>query len=544
MNTLYIYALGAVLGLFYLVLFDQNIIADGTVLKLLWISMVVVLGIAIARSIVYLVINVYFKRAKPRASSDLVLLIARVIIYSFVIIIVAHYIFDADITSLMATSAVLSVVLGFALQATLGDLFSGVALEIEHPIRIGDFIRLNEIEGRVVAMTWRSITIKNLEDRLVMLPNSDFTTSPIEIHPYDVATAYEIDFCVPADVPPGKVIRICQTVMQQSILDLEHDPSPSTILRGVDAYSGSLKYQFSFFTYNMMRYEEVASDILERLWYALQREQIPMAYSWSGNMSPNINEGHISKALLNGKAQNQTSAGGFSERFTGSCYKLLTELPFLKGLQPAAIEVLSEECQYQLFTRGEEFAFTTKDIGNLYLLISGRILLPSHIMRTRKDQMLDSASGQSSGNWSAQFLETITEELTYHVGPIASVLVKNAALATRDPYALFHSLGSLIADQEARDAFLLGAPSEPSEEAFAGAIIGGQACCFANGQTSWSGEVTDQAEVLVLRRSVLRKIMIDYPESIDCFAKGIFENLVGISEVELIEKIKTFYKVD
>lgn len=544
MNTLYIYALGAVLGLFYLVLFDQEIIADDNVLNLLWISMVVVLGIAVARSIVYLVINVYFKRAKPRASSDLVLLIARVVIYSFVIIIVAHYIFGADITSLMATSAVLSVVLGFALQATLGDLFSGVALEIEHPIRIGDFIRLNEIEGRVVAMTWRSITIKNLEDRLVMLPNSDFTTSPIEIHPYDVATAYERDFCVPADVPPGKVIRICQKVMQQSIPDLEHDPSPSTILLGVDAYSGSMKYQFSYFTYNMVRYEEIASDILERLWYALQREQIPMSYSWSGSPSPNVNEGHLSKSLLNRKAQNLASASGFSERFSGSCYKLLTELPFLNGLQPAAIEALSEGCQYQLFTRGEEFAFTQKDIGNLYLLISGRILLPSHIMRTRKEQVLESASGQSSDNWSAQLLENITEELTYHVGPIASVLVKNAALATRDPYALFHSLASLIADKEARQTFLLGAPNEPSEEAFAGAIIGGQACCFANGQTSWSGEVTDQAKVLVLNRSVLRKVMIDYPESIKYFAKGIFENLVGISETELIEQIKSFYKVD
>jgi len=71
--------------------------------------------------------------------------------FIFALFAIVAFVFDQPLTGLLATSGVVAVVLGFALQNTLSDVFSGIALNMEHPYRQGDWIRLdNGFEGEVV----------------------------------------------------------------------------------------------------------------------------------------------------------------------------------------------------------------------------------------------------------------------------------------------------------------------------------------------------------------------------------------------------------
>ena len=81
--------------------------------------------------------------------------------------------FGVSVTGLVATSGIIAIVLGLALQSTLGDLFSGVAIGIDRPFGIGDLVWIEGgIEGRVVETNWRSTRILTSSSDVATIPNS------------------------------------------------------------------------------------------------------------------------------------------------------------------------------------------------------------------------------------------------------------------------------------------------------------------------------------------------------------------------------------
>ena len=96
------------------------------------------------------------------------------IIYVGAVLSVVAYVFDAPVGTLIATSGVVAVILGLAMQSTLSDVFSGIALNLARPYGIGDWIVLaNDIEGKVVETNWRATHLLTAANDLVVVPNSD-----------------------------------------------------------------------------------------------------------------------------------------------------------------------------------------------------------------------------------------------------------------------------------------------------------------------------------------------------------------------------------
>lgn len=86
-----------------------------------------------------------------------------------------HVVFRIELASLLATSAVLSVVLGLALQDTLGQLFAGVSLQLDRPFRLGDWVELQvggqRVGGQVLEISWRATLLLAIGEELVSVPN-------------------------------------------------------------------------------------------------------------------------------------------------------------------------------------------------------------------------------------------------------------------------------------------------------------------------------------------------------------------------------------
>src|ERR1700733_159252 len=96
-------------------------------------------------------------------------------IVSFLIAAIAlsAFVFELPVTTLFATSSIIAVVLGFALQNTLADLLSGVSISIEQPFRIGDRIAVDDrTGGRVVEVNWRAARLLTSSGDLIVVPNS------------------------------------------------------------------------------------------------------------------------------------------------------------------------------------------------------------------------------------------------------------------------------------------------------------------------------------------------------------------------------------
>ena len=73
---------------------------------------------------------------------------------------------------IVATTAVGAVVIGFALQDTLGNLFAGLAIQIEKPFRVGHWVTIGGIDGIVSEITWRATKIRTKAGNFVVVPNS------------------------------------------------------------------------------------------------------------------------------------------------------------------------------------------------------------------------------------------------------------------------------------------------------------------------------------------------------------------------------------
>jgi len=95
----------------------------------------------------------------------------------------ATEIFGIKLGPVLATSAVFSLILGLALQDTLGNLFAGVALQLDKPYEIGDWVEVSQggqtWTGQVEEISWRATTLIGLFDELVVLPNRLMGTSEI-----------------------------------------------------------------------------------------------------------------------------------------------------------------------------------------------------------------------------------------------------------------------------------------------------------------------------------------------------------------------------
>ena len=151
--------------------------------------------------------------ARPRESRILLDLLAAVIYVTAALSIVA-FVFDTPVRGLVATSGVIAIVLGLALQNTLGDLFSGIAVGVERPYRAGDHLSIDGgVKGRVVEVNWRSTHIAVGHD-LVIVPNSLVAKSRLVNHSEPTSVSGEsLEVRVHPEVPPRHVLSVLQAAL-------------------------------------------------------------------------------------------------------------------------------------------------------------------------------------------------------------------------------------------------------------------------------------------------------------------------------------------
>ncbi len=82
------------------------------------------------------------------------------------------YVLDLPLKGLLATSGAVAIILGLAVQSTLSDVFSGIVLNATKPFRVDDWIRVDDIDGKVIEIDWRSTHLLTSEGSMAVIPNA------------------------------------------------------------------------------------------------------------------------------------------------------------------------------------------------------------------------------------------------------------------------------------------------------------------------------------------------------------------------------------
>ncbi len=188
-------------------------------------------------------------------------------------------VFAVHIAPLLATSALLSVVLGLALQDTLGNLFAGVALQFDKPYEIGDWIEIQtetkSVVGIVQEITWRATVLNGFFDEVITLPNRLISQSEVTNYSGRSKPVYHgFSLYLEAAADPEKV-RTGLSEIIQSATGVVHDRPHFVMLRELNEKGAHWRVAFAIEQYG--RLYLVQDEILTRIQGFLAKEKIKLA---------------------------------------------------------------------------------------------------------------------------------------------------------------------------------------------------------------------------------------------------------------------------
>ena len=176
----------------------------------------------------------------------------------------------------LTTSAVSAVVLGFALQDTLGNAFAGLAIQVEKPFHVGHWIRIGEHEGRVEEITWRATKLRTKATNFVIVPNGTIAKEAIVNYSEPVIpTRLEVDVGASYDATPEAVKAALLEALRNAALVLP-EPSPSVLL--LDFGASAITYRARFWIADFARDQEACDQVRTDIYYAFKRRGIEIPY--------------------------------------------------------------------------------------------------------------------------------------------------------------------------------------------------------------------------------------------------------------------------
>lgn len=194
--------------------------------------------------------------------------VVRAVVFVFVALGLLSALFEQTITGLLAASGVFAVVMGFALQSTLADLFSGIAINLQRPYRVGDWIKVDDgAVGLVIEMNWRATQLRSPQGDTIVLPNSKLAAA--QIVNFSMPTPRHrsgIMVAINARVAPGVAIEVLERAALRAKAVL-CDPAPT--VRVVSLEDWRIEYEVQFWLDGYADIDVVRHEVSHSIWYAL-----------------------------------------------------------------------------------------------------------------------------------------------------------------------------------------------------------------------------------------------------------------------------------
>jgi small-conductance mechanosensitive channel/CRP-like cAMP-binding protein len=243
--------------------------------------------VGIAGTIVFVLLLKLVRLSIPTIASDLLVGIAYVI--TALRVFTQH---GLDPLSAFATAGVVSAVLAFSLQSTLGNILGGVALQLDGSIHEGDWIQLeNGKQGKVRAIRWRHTLVETRDFSTIVVPNASLLANNITILGWrDSAPAPQrmwVWFNVDFRFPPSRVIEVVTEALTGSPIDnVAPEPKPNVVCMDFarDNRDSFASYAARYWILDLAPDDPTNSRVRSRIYAALKRAGIPLALPATANL--------------------------------------------------------------------------------------------------------------------------------------------------------------------------------------------------------------------------------------------------------------------
>lgn len=348
-----------------------------------------------------------------------------------------------DLAGLVATSAILSVVLGFALQDTLGNFFAGVSLQLERPFEVGDVVSVGSHLGTIAQIGWRATRIETFRGESITLPNNVVAKEAVTNYSRGgQPIGIDVYVNVGLSAPPNRV----KDAVMDTLAEMEEVlTTPGAHCRTWGFRSTGIRYQVRFF---VRRYEDsmpVMEQLYTRLWYRFERDGIELP---------------LPQRVVHMRGEGHGAARATSDEALG----LLSSVDLLALLKPEDLKRLATEVVHRRFGAGERVIAEGEEGHTFYVIAQGEVSVragpqESEITRLGRGQYFGEMS-LLTGEPRAATVVALADTELFEIGrgTFASILSAHPGLATALADLLARRRTELKAAANANDLALEAAP--------------------------------------------------------------------------------------
>jgi small-conductance mechanosensitive channel len=264
--------------------------------------------------------------------------------------IVLATVWDADLAGVATALGVSSIVIGLALQDTLGSVTSGIALLFERPFSVGDWLQVGDVVGQVIDINWRAVRLQTFEREMVVIPHKliggetirNFS-QPNRLHAERISIGFSY----------GNPPNLARQVLKETALETKGiltEPEPKVFTLSYD--DSAVTYEVKFFIQDYGELEDVRDRFMTRVWYAAQRHNLTIPF-------PIRTLYHF-----HGPTTQDTS-----KKFAESLQSIPASVPFSKE------QALSQGMALHHFGAGEKVLRQGLSSDSLYIIVSGQAMM-------------------------------------------------------------------------------------------------------------------------------------------------------------------------
>lgn len=185
-----------------------------------------------------------------------------------------------NLSGIIATSAVLTAVIGFSLQDTLGNVIGGLALQTDDSIQVGDWVKVNDVNGRVTEIRWRYTAIETRNWETVFIPNAVLLKNQVTVLGRRRGSPRQwrrwVYFTVDYRHPPTTVIDAVEGALRgAAIPNVAAEPPPNCIV--IDFQESLARYAVRYWLTDLAVDDPTDSAVRVRVHYALRRSNIALS---------------------------------------------------------------------------------------------------------------------------------------------------------------------------------------------------------------------------------------------------------------------------
>src|ERR1700733_10032807 len=203
---------------------------------------------------------------QPQESKLIQDLLAGLVYLAATVAIIA-YVFDLPVKGLLATSGALAIIIGLALQSSLGDVFSGIVLNIEPPYRVGDWIILDDtLQGKVIETNWRATHILTGNQDVAIIPNSIIAKSrllncsaPTKTHGTSIRVRLE-----PSLTPAARCNLLKEVLLGST--QILRTPEPTVTIKDLSAEM--IDFELSYSVADISAVDRAQNELFNRVFRA------------------------------------------------------------------------------------------------------------------------------------------------------------------------------------------------------------------------------------------------------------------------------------